>query len=474
MTDGGPAATAAASAAPPTSDDRHSLIALAAVTTVAAVVSSLGAPMVPGIAEAHDVPLSTAQWALTATLIAGAGTTPLLGRVATGSLRRPLILAGLAVVLVGTVLSALAPGLGTLTVGRALQGVGLSLVPLALAAARDTWTGADLAPRLALLSVTTVAGAGLGYPVAALVAVAAGIAGAYWFGAILVGLTLCLCVRHLPRRAVGEPQEVDLLGAAVLTAGTVAVLLAVSQGDRWGWSAPRTLALLLGGAVVLGLWICWTVLLSRRGRRPLVDLSLAFRSGVVGPNLVTFGLGLAMYGMLTLVVLLVQVDGDFGLGYGVAVAGLVLVPYSLCSVGGNRLARAVARRWGAHVLLPVGCAVFSSAMLLIALVHDHLWHALLVMALGGLGSGFTFSSLPMLIVPHVPAAETGSAMAFNQLLRYLGFSVGSVVSVALLEAYGGGQSAFRATALTLAAVCLTVGAVASVLDRPGHCEPSHS
>jgi len=453
---------------------RPALVALAAVTTVTAVVSSLGAPMVPGIAAAYDVPLSTAQWALTATLIAGAAVTPLLGRVATGPLRRPLILAGLAVVLAGTVLSALAPGFGALVVGRALQGVGLSLVPLALAAARDAWPGADLAPRLALLSVTTVAGAGLGYPVAALVAGVAGISGAYWFGAALVGLTLCLCARHLPRRALGDPQEVDLVGATILVAGTVAVLLAVSQGERWGWTAPRTLGLLLGGAAVLGLWVAWTVWWSRRGRRPLVDLALAVRPGVVGPNLVTFALGLAMYGLLTLVVLLVEGDEGFGLGYGVEVAGLVLVPYALCSVGGNRLALAVARRRGGHVLLPVGCVVFSSSMVLLALAHTHLWQALLVMAIGGLGSGFTFSSLPMLIVPHVPPTETGSAMAFNQLLRYLGFSVGSVASIALLEGYGEGPAAFRAAAFTLAAVCLVTGAAAVAMDRRADGDPSHS
>ena len=83
--------------------------------------------------------------------------------------------------------------------------------------------------------------------------------------------------------------------------------------------------------------------------------------------------------------------------------------------------------------------MFLASTVLLALAHDHLWQLLLAMALGGVGSGFTFSSLAVLMVPHVPQAETGSAMAFNQVLRYLGFTIGSALSVALMAAYGGGE-----------------------------------
>ena len=87
------------------------------------------------------------------------------------------------------------------------------------------------------------------------------------------------------------------------------------------------------------------------------------------------------------------------------------------------------------------------------------------MALGGVGSGFTFSSLAVLMVPHVPQAETGSAMAFNQVLRYLGFTIGSALSVALMAAYGGGADGFRATLLTVSALFVLAAVGARLLDR---------
>jgi predicted MFS family arabinose efflux permease len=445
--------------------DRWRLAALGAIATVTAIVSSLGAPLIPSIARAYDVPLTTAQWALTATMVAGAVATPVMGRWGSGPMRRPVILGGLGVVLAGSVLAALPLGLGPLIAGRALQGVGLGLVPLALAVARDVWTGRQLASRLSLLSVATVAGAGLGYPLTALVAQWSGLTGAYWFGAILVALTTWLAVRHVPGSRDGAPQPVDLVGAALLAVGTVAVLLAVSRGEGWGWTAAPTLGLALAGVALIACWVAWSGYRIGRGRHPLVDLRLAARPGVLGPNAVAFGLSTGMYGLLTLVVVLVQADG-YGLGYGVAVAGLMLVPYSLMSVGGSRVALVVARRLGAHLLLPVGSTVFASAMLWLGLAHDALWQPLLAMALGGLGSGFTFSSMAVLIVPHVPREETGSAMAFNQLLRYLGMSVGSALSVVLIEVYGGGTAGFRGAALTFAVLCLAVGVLAIGRRRP--------
>ncbi|MGA8258465.1 MAG: MFS transporter, partial [Nocardioides sp.] len=429
---------------------RQLLSSLVLLTTVTAVVSSLGAPLIPSIAEKYAVPLAGAQWALTATLIAGAVATPVVGRLGTGRFRRPVILGGLVVVLAGTVLAALPVGFAGLVVGRTLQGVGLALVPLAIAVARDMWAGPRMSSVVALLSVTTVAGAGLGYPITAFVAEHTGIAGAYWFGTALVLVTLASAVRTIPV-IEGPAQPIDAVGAALLSVGSVSVLLAVSQGERWGWTSSAVLAMGLGGAAVGVAWVGWTL----RRRFPLVDLHLAVRPGVAGPNFVALIAGVGMYGLLTLVVVLVRADDPgFGLDLGVAVAGLMLMPYSVMSVVGSQVARAVSRRLGPPALLPIGCTVFASSLLLLALEHTHLWQALLAMAIGGLGSGFTFSSLAVLIVPHVPARETGSAMAFNQLLRYLGFSTGSALSVALMETFGGGSDGFRGAMLALAGVCL--------------------
>jgi MFS family permease len=439
---------------------RLTLLTLALLTTVTAVVSSLGAPLVPAIAADLDVPLEDAQWTLTAALLAAAVSTPVVGRFASGRLRRPTIIGGLVVVAIGTTVAALPVGLAGLVAGRALQGVGMALTPLAIAVARDVVPRERLAGTVALLSVTTVAGAGLGYPVTAVIADRWGLSAAYWFGTALIAITLVLAVTRLPAALDTVPARVDWPGVGLVTLGLLALLLGVSRGETWGWTAAPTVTLLVAGPALIAAWVRWTL----RSPHPLVDLRLAARPGLAGPNLVAAVVGFGMYSLLTLVMVLVQADQPgWGLGLPVTAAGLALVPYSLMSVAGSSLARAVGRRFGNSVLLPTGCLVFLTATTTLAFVHDRLWQVLVCMAIGGLGSGFTFSSLAALMVPHVPRAETGSAMAFNQVLRYVGFTVGSAASIALMTAVGGGagETGFRG-ALLVTSSAFVLAAIATV------------
>src|SRR3954447_19783401 len=102
------------------------LPALVLLTTVTSVVSSLGAPLIPAIARDADVTVSAAQWSLTLTMLVGAVTTPLMGRVG-GNRPKSAVLVGLTVVSTGLLLCALPLGFTWLLVGRALQGVGIAL-----------------------------------------------------------------------------------------------------------------------------------------------------------------------------------------------------------------------------------------------------------------------------------------------------------------------------------------------------------
>src|ERR1700678_1819507 len=101
-----------------------------------AVVSSLGAPLIPTLSRADGVSLSTGEWILTITLLTGALATPVMGRLADGPRQRSVILTALGAVVVGCVLAALSTGFTLLLIGRALQGLGLGLLPVAMAIAR--------------------------------------------------------------------------------------------------------------------------------------------------------------------------------------------------------------------------------------------------------------------------------------------------------------------------------------------------
>ncbi|MFF3564702.1 MFS transporter [Streptomyces sp. NPDC002574] len=406
---------------------------LVSLGMLVAVVSSLGAPLVPTIAAEEHVSLNDAQWSLTVTLLVGAVVTPVMGRLGDGPCRRPVILGALVAVLAGCVLAALPLGFGFLVTGRALQGLGLCLTPLAIATARDALPPERSRPAVALLSITTVAGVGLGYPLTGLIAQSFGLYAGFWFGAAVSVAALVAAVVVLPPSPRRAAPRMDVAGAALLGAGLAGLLLALSEAELWGWNSARLLVLVGVCVLLLAVWVVHEL----RTAQPLVDLRLTRDRTVLTANVTALVAGLGMYLLLSLVTRFVQTPREAGYGFGasVAVTGLVLLPFSLASMAAGRMVPLLIRRAGTALVLPLGCVVSLAAVLAFALVRGQLWELFAIMAVAGFGIGWMFAVMPGMIVGSVPAHETGSAMSFNQVLRYVGYSTGSVLSATVLQAH---------------------------------------
>ncbi|MFB7286952.1 MFS transporter [Actinacidiphila glaucinigra] len=432
-----------------------------------AVVSSLGAPLVPTIAAEEHVSLGDAQWSLTVTLLVGALVTPVMGRLGDGPRRRAVMLGALVAVLTGCVLAALPLGIGCLLTGRALQGIGLGLVPLAIATARDALPPERSRPAVAMLSITTVAGVGLGYPVTGLIAQSFGLYAGYWFGAAVSAAALVAAALVLPPSPSRPAPRLDVAGALLLGGALAGLLLALGEAELWGWSSWRLLTLAGISALLLGAWVVH----ESRTAQPLVDLRLIRDRTVLTAHVTALVAGVGMYLLVSLATRFAQTPREAGYGFGasVAVTGLVLLPYSLASTAAGRIVPLLVRRAGTALVLPVGCAVSLAAVLAFALARGQLWELFAVMTVAGFGIGWMFALLPGLIVGSVPAHETGSAMSFNQVLRYVGYSTGSVLSATVLQAHTATGHAlptgdgYRTAALLACAVWLTMIVVTAVL-----------
>jgi MFS family permease len=178
--------------------------------------------------------------------------------------------------------------------------------------------------------------------------------------------------------------------------------------------------------------VCWAL----RARTPLVDLRLARGRTAATAHAAALLVGLANYLLLASVPLLAQTPASSGYGFGasVVVAGLLLLPFSAASVLAGRTSAWLTQRLGQRALLPVGALVLAVAMVLFAVSRGSVAAVCVDMAVAGLGVGTAFAGLPALVVAAVPRTETGSAMSLNQVLRYVGFAVGSATTATVLEA----------------------------------------
>jgi MFS family permease len=436
---------------------------LLAVGLVVSVISSLGAPLIPTIADDLHASLSATQWSLTATLLVGAVASPLVGRLGDGPHRRTTLLVCLGLVSLGGAVAALAGSLGVLIAGRALQGLGLALMPLTMASARDHLPPARAGSVIALLSIIAAAGVGLGYPITGFIAEHADASAAFWFGAAASGLAFLVALLYIPGPAREHARvPLDLRGAALIGAGILALLLALEKASDWGWASGSTLGLIAASIVLLGLW----TLAELRTEHPLVELRLVRRRAVLAANVTGLILGMAMYLGISLITQVVQLPT--GMHRSVLAAGLTLLPLSVLSMASSRLYPIVRERAGVRAAIPLGATVLAAAMAFFALTGDALWQAFVTMAFVGLGLGFTFAAMPGLIISSVPKEETSSAMSFYQVTRYVGFSIGSGLAVTFVRAFDHDAAiptsdAYSKTFLIGAGICLLAAGVAWAL-----------
>jgi predicted MFS family arabinose efflux permease len=447
---------------------------LVLVTTVSAAIGSLGAPLLETIARTDHVSVGTAQWSLTLPLLVGSVCTPVFGRLADGPARRAVILAILTVVVVGSVLAAIpAGGFALLMVGRGMQGLGFALMPLTISEARDSLPVMRSGRAIAILSIASTAAIGLGYPITGLLDDSLGLNATFWFGAIVAAVALVAAWLVLPASPQGSHRPLDVPGAALIGAALLALLLVITEGHIWGWGSVLVMVLLIGAGVLIWLWV-------RRERSapyPLVDLRLLRHRIVAVTNLAGLLLALGMYMFFPLLVDFVQTPAATGYGFGssVVVAGLVLVPFSACSVFMSPFAAGLAKRVGAERVVPIGALLMALAFAFFTLTGGALWEAFLASGVTGMGIGFSFAVMPGLIIRSVPGSETGSALGFSQVIRFIGFALGSGISASILAAHTpSGQlyperSGFTVAWVASACACVVVAAVCAWIGRPlGH------
>jgi MFS family permease len=178
--------------------------------------------------------------------------------------------------------------------------------------------------------------------------------------------------------------------------------------------------------------------------------------------------GGAMYLLLSCVTRYVQTPAAAGYGFGLDAftAGLFLVPFSALGFVAGRVSPRLRRRMTAAGLLSTATAVVLAACLLFAVARGSLAGPLLAMSLLGLGTGAFSAAMPAVILQVTPEQETASAMGVNQVVRSIGFSLGSTLSALILAARtpagavfpaSGGYAAAAWAGVAVSALALVIG-----------------
>ena len=181
-------------------------------------------------------------------------------------------MAVLGVMVVGSVIAALAQTLPLLILGRVLQGAATAIFPLALSVLREEVRPHKLPGAMALVSGTLAFGSGLALVATGLLTSGsdADYRNAFWMATAFAVLALAAVVIMVPATRQKTGGRTDLLGALSLGITLLLLLLAISQGNEWGWTSGRTLGASTGAVGMAAVW----VLVELKVHEPLVDMRM--------------------------------------------------------------------------------------------------------------------------------------------------------------------------------------------------------
>jgi EmrB/QacA subfamily drug resistance transporter len=416
----------------PASSPRSSLIVvvLAFSGIVVALMQTMILPISGRLPELLNAAADDTAWVVTATLLAAAVATPILGRLGDMFGKRRMLFISLVLMILGSVICALSESVTPMIIGRLVQGLALGFIPLGISIMRDVLPPAKLASSIAMMSASLGVGGAVGLPLSALVAENFDWHILFWSAAVLGAVALLLVHLVVPESDQRPGGRFDFLGAVGLSIGLVALLLAISKGGTWGWGSGGILTLFATAAVVLVLWGLYEL----RVKQPMVDLRTTARRQVLFTNLAGLVFGFALFAIQLIVPQIVQLPETtgFGLGGTLLQAGLVMAPQGVAMMISAPISAKISRAMGPKVTLMIGALIVAAGYGLNTFLMTEVWHLILVSCIIGVGVGLAYGAMPLLIMTGVPRSETGSANSVNSLLRAAGGSLGSAVAGVVL------------------------------------------
>jgi EmrB/QacA subfamily drug resistance transporter len=384
----------------------------------------------PSIQRDLGASLSGLEWTINAYTLTFAVLLATGGRLGDIFGRRRMFLFGVAVFALSSATAGLAPNTASLVASRAAQGIGaafmmpgtLSIItnafpPEERGKAIGAWAGISalalaVGPVVGGFLTENVSWRAIFYlnlPVAA--------------GAIVATL---FAVRESRDETVG--REVDLAGVAALTAGLTALVLALVEGNSWGWGSPSIVGLLAGSVAALVAFLA----IESKVKAPMVEFGFFASRTFVGATIVAFVVSFAMLGVFFFMALYMQNI----LGYSPLEAGIRFLPTTLVITVVAPVAGRLSDRIGSRWPIAAGLSIVAVSLYLQSRIHVDTGYSQLLPAfiLMGAGIALTMSPMSTAAMNAVEKTKAGLASGLLSMSRMVGGTFGVAAIGALFQA----------------------------------------
>jgi MFS family permease len=459
---------------------------LSFLATMVMYAETMLIPAIPDLISHFHVSYTLSSWVLTAYLVSGAVMTPIAGKLSDIYGKKKLLLIVMLVYAVGVSIAGLAPTFELMLLARAIQGIGMSMFPIAFGIVRDQFPRAKISIGQGVITSMFAFGAIIGLIVGGFIIQNYGWQ-ATFFTIIPVAFALLFVIRKYiiignksseistasqdtvivnskfknevrktkSSNSMGtitaeESRRIDILGAVTLAIAIISLLLSITLFETSsGNGPPRANAeenIIVG---ILGLssaeiWLTTLVVIGvvstvvfviveRRAKNPLVDFRLLFDRVVLPANLMILIVGLSMFMVFETIPILVRNPTPLGFGESALGVGSVQLPFAIVLLIFGPTSGFIISRLGSIKPIIAGSVITSAGFFALWLVHSNPFCVSAGLAVLAVGLSLTSVGAMNIVILATPPKYSGISLGMTSLLRIVGSSVGPVVAAAYLQ-----------------------------------------
>jgi len=381
----------------------------------------------PSIQRELDMQLSELEWVVSGYALTFAALMLIGGKLADAYGRRLVFVVGIAIFTLASLACGLASSGEALIAARVAQGVGAAMMnPATLSIIAVTFPPRQRGTAIGIWAGTSALALALGPLIGGLLTEHASWNWIFFVNVPIGVLGIAASFLLIDESRDESHERLDLPGLATSGLGLFALTYGLIEGNNFGWGSVR----IVGAFVVAAVSLTVFVLLERRQRAPMLDLTLFRNRTYVGANLAMLLVALAMFGVFFFVSLYMQNV----LGYSAVEAGAAFLPMTVLIILIAPLAGRASDRWGSRwlitggmVLLAVQLAYFSQLS-----ADSTFWVLLPALVLGGFGMSMTMTPSSAAAMRAVPVEKAGIGSAVLNACRQVGGSTGIALMGAIM------------------------------------------
>jgi MFS family permease len=485
------------------------LAILSCIATMVMYAETMLIPAIPDLIKDFNVSYSTSAWILTTYLLVGAVMTPISGKLSDIYGKKKMLLIIMIIYLVGVSIAGFATSIYFLIIARAIQGIGMSMFPIAFSIIRDQFPREKISIGQGVITSMFASGAVIGLSVGGTIIKHYGWE-ATFFTIIPVAIALLIIIWRFihvdegktltpqlqqpehdnPRQKQEQKEQaksqkgnnnsiisksdkntvIDIKGAITLALTVTSFLLVLTFMETGNNSNTAGSSMQIFGFLIVGvISFILFILVERKNPSPLVDLKLMLHKTILPANLMIMIIGFSMFMVFQTIPILVRNPPPLGFGEDAVNTGNVQLPFALVLLVFGPTSGFIISKLGSVKPIIAGTIITASGFLGLLIFHSS---EILVSAnLAILSTGLSLTSVGAMnvIILSTPRQYSGISLGMSSLMRIVGASIGPALAGMYMQTHqsilnldGIAQSFPSAESYNLIFLTATILSIASI------------